>query len=153
MPRQDIEFKTSDHVALRGWLYTPDSAPEGKLPCLVMSHGFSAVKEMVLDRFAEAFVSKIRITCLVYDNRGFGSSDCGLNQPRQEIIPSVQIQDIQDAITYAQTRDEVDASKIGVWGSSYSAGHCLQVSAIDRRVKACVSQVSHIGHQNLLRDE
>jgi hypothetical protein len=38
MPRKDIEFKTSDHVVLRGGLYTP-SESKGKLPCLVMAHG------------------------------------------------------------------------------------------------------------------
>ena len=142
MPRQDIEFKTHDQLVLRGWLYTP-STTEGKLPCLVMSHGFSAVKEMDLDVFAENFVSKLSLACLVYDNRGFGSSDCAPDQPRYEIIPSLQISDIQDAITYAQTRDEVDAFKIGVWGTSYSGGHCLQVAACDRRVKACISLVGH----------
>ena len=126
MPRQDIEFCTSDHVVLRGWLYTPSSA-EGKLPCLVMSHGFTAVKEMALDHFAEEFVSKLSLACLVYDNRGFGSSDCAPGQPRYEIIPSLQISDMQDAITFAQTRDEIEPSNIGVWGTSYSAGHCLQV--------------------------
>lgn len=106
-----------------------------------MSHGFSAVKEMALDIFAEAFAVKISIACLVYDNRGFGSSDCGSNQPRHEVVPSVQIADMQDPLTYAQTKNEIDASKIGVWGSSLSAGHCLQVAAVDRRVKACISQV------------
>lgn len=109
-----------------------------------MSHGFSAAKEMVLDTFAEAFVSKVLIACLVHDNRGFGSSDCGFKQAGHEVIPSVQIADMQDAITYAQIRDEVDevdVYKIGVWGSSLRAGHCLQVAAVNKRVKACISQV------------
>jgi cephalosporin-C deacetylase-like acetyl esterase len=140
MPRSDIEFKTSDHVTLRGWLYTPEQRP-AKLPCLVMSHGFSALKEMDLDTFAEFFVSKLAISCLVYDNRGFGASDVGANQPRGEIIPSVQCSDISDAITYAQSRAEVDPSKIGIWGSSYSGGHVLWVGAVDKRVKAVLSQV------------
>lgn len=140
MPRQDIEFQTHDRVVLRGWLYTP-STTEGKLACLIITHGFSAVIQMNLDVYAERFVSKLSLACLVYDHRGFGASDSGPNQPRCEIIPSMQISDMQDAITYAQTRDEVDASRIGIWGTSYSAGHCLQVAAYDRRVKACISQV------------
>ena len=111
--------------------------------CLIMLHGFSAVKEMHLDCFAEKSVSKLSLACLVYDNRGFGSSDCAPSQPRYETIPSLQISDIQDAVTYAQTRKEVDASKIGVWGSSYSGGNCLQVADCDRRVKACISQVDY----------
>lgn len=45
---------------------------------------------------------------------------------------------------------EVDSNRIGVWGSSYSGGHVLVVAAIDRRVKAVVSQVPMVsGHDNL----
>lgn len=82
MARKDIEFKTSDAVVLRGWLFTPDAAAGEKLPCLVMSHGWTAVKEMGLDKFAEAFISKLKIICLVFDNRGFGASDAAPSQPR-----------------------------------------------------------------------
>lgn len=140
MPRKDIEFKTSDNVILRGWLFTPSSS-SGKLPCLVMAHGWSAVKEMDLDTFAEHFVSKLPITCLVYDNRGFGASDTAKDQPRHEIIPSLQMSDYSDAITYAQSLDEVDGTKIGIWGSSYSGGHVLYVGAADKRVKTVLSQM------------
>ena len=49
--RTDIEFKAEDGVTLRGWHYLPDNRP-GKVPTIVMAHGFSAVKEMYLDRFA-----------------------------------------------------------------------------------------------------
>jgi dienelactone hydrolase len=116
MPREDIEFKTSDHVTLRGWFYKPASSTAAKLPCLVLSHGFTALKEMDLDTFSEYFTSKLPLSCLVYDNRGFGDSD---SQPRHEIIPSIQCSDISDTITHAQSRPDVDADKIGIWGSSY----------------------------------
>lgn len=59
-----------------------------------------------------------------------------------EIIPSLQQSDIQDAITFAQGLEQVDPSKIGIWGSSYAGGHCLQVGAADRRVKAVIANVS-----------
>ncbi|KAK4507182.1 hypothetical protein PRZ48_000916 [Zasmidium cellare] len=151
MPRKDIEFKTSDNVILRGWLFTPSSS-NGKLPCLVMAHGWSAVKEMDLDTFAEHFVSNLPITCLVYDNRGFGASDTAKDQPRHEIIPSLQMSDYSDAITYAQSLDEVDGTKIGIWGSSYSGGHVLYVGAADKRVKTVLSQMPLInGFENFVR--
>lgn len=140
MPRQNIEFKTADDVTLRGWLYTPEGSSSGRLPCLVMSHGFSALKEMDLNTFAEYFTSNLPITCLVYDNRGFGDSDTKEGQPRQEIIPPVQRSDFSDAITYAQTLPQADPDKIGIWGSSYSGGHVLWLAAADRRVKVVLSQ-------------
>ena len=54
--RKDIKFKTEDGIELRGWHYLPEKRT-GKVPIIVMAHGFSAVKEMYLDRFADAFAA------------------------------------------------------------------------------------------------
>src|ERR671918_1398715 len=144
--RQDIEFD-AEGVTLRGWLYLPDGA-SGPVPTVVMAHGFSAVKEMFLDNFAEAFAAG-GLGALVFDNRNFGASD---GEPRQEIDPWAQVRDYRHAITYAQTRSEVDPDRIGVWGSSYSGGHVLVVAAIDRRVRCVVAQVPLAsGYQNIKR--
>lgn len=141
MPHEDISFKTSDNVILRGWFYHPESKSSAKLPCLILSHGFSALKEMDLNTFAQYFTTHLPLTCLVYDNRGFGSSDNKEGEPRHEIIPPVQCSDISDAITYVQSREDVYDDRIGIWGSSYSGGHVLWVGAVDRRVTAVISQV------------
>ena len=141
--RRDVEFD-AEGVTLRGWLYTPDGA-SGPVPGVVMAHGFSAVKEMYLDRFAEAFAAA-GLGALVFDNRNFGASD---GEPRQEIDPWEQVRDYRDAITYARTLPEIDAERIGVWGSSYSGGHVIVLGAIDRRVKCVVAQVPLVsGHDN-----
>jgi len=145
--RQDIEFKTEDGITLRGWHHLPENST-GRVPTIVMAHGFSAVKEMYLDRFAEAFANA-GLASIVFDNRNFGASD---GEPRQEIDPWWQVRDYRDAITYAETLESVDPERIGIWGSSYSGGHVLVVGAIDRRVKCVVSQVPLIsGHANARR--
>jgi uncharacterized protein len=144
MARRDIEFD-AEGVTLRGWFYTADGAGASS-PTIVMAHGFSAVKEMYLDDYAEVFAAA-GLNALVFDNRNFGASD---GEPRQEIDPWAQVRDYRHAITYATTLPEVDAQRIGIWGSSYSGGHVLVVAAIDRRVKAVVSQVPLVsGHDNL----
>ena len=144
--RQDIAFN-AEGTTLRGWLYTPDSG-QGPFPTVVMAHGFSAVKEMYLDSFAEVF-AQAGLAALVFDNRNFGASD---GEPRYEIDPWMQVRDYRHAITYAGTRSEVDRNRIGIWGSSYSGGHVLVVGAIDRRVKCVVSQVPLCsGYRNILR--
>lgn len=144
MARRDIEFD-AEGVTLRGWFYDGEGA-RAAAPTVVMAHGFSAVKEMYLDSFAEVFAAA-GLNALVFDNRNFGASD---GEPRQEIDPWAQVRDYRHAITYAATLSEVDASRIGVWGSSYSGGHVLVVAAIDRRVKAVVGQVPLVsGHDNL----
>ncbi len=135
MSRSDIEFD-AEGTTLRGWFYPADGA-NGPAPTVVMAHGFSAVKEMYLDAFAEVFAAA-GLNALVYDNRNTGASD---GEPRQELDPWAQVRDYRHAITYASTRDDVDPTRIGVWGSSYSGGHVLVVGAIDRRVKAVVAQV------------
>src|SRR3989449_10660329 len=145
--RRDIAFKTEDGVTLRGWLYLPDRTA-GQAATVVMAHGFSAVKEMYLDRFAEVFAAS-GLGVLVFDNRTFGASD---GEPRQHIDPWQQVRDYRDAITFAETVAEVDRTRIGVWGSSYSGGHVLVMGAIDRRVRCVVSQVPLIsGHRNARR--
>ena len=144
MTRRDIEFD-AEGVTLRGWFY-PADGPGASAATVVLAHGFSAVKEMYLDDVAAVFAAA-GLNALVFDNRNFGASD---GEPRQEIDPWAQVRDYRHAITYATTLAEVDSNRIGIWGSSYSGGHVLVVAAVDRRVKAVVSQVPMIsGHDNV----
>src|ERR671926_669496 len=144
--RQDIEFQ-AEGPPRRGWLYPPDRGGP-PYPTVVMAHGFSAVKEMYLDRFAEVF-STAGLAALVFDNRNFGASD---GEPRQEIDPWRQVRDYRDAITFARGLPETDPARIGVWGSSYSGAHVLVLGAIDRRIGCVVAQVPLIsGHRNARR--
>jgi hypothetical protein len=147
MMRENVEFKSLDGTPLAAFLYTPDSG-SGPFPAIVLSHGFGAVKEMALDRYADVFCAA-GFACLVYDHRNTGSSG---GVPRGEIDPWQQISDMRDAITYVGSRAEVDTDRIGLWGTSFSGGHSLVVAATDRRVKCVVSVVPTIsGHQNTIR--
>ena len=146
--RNDVEFKTQDGVTSSRVGIVCLTQRSGKVPTIVMAHGFSAVKEMYLDKFAEVF-AEAGLGALVFDNRNFGASS---GEPRQEIDPWEQVRDYRDAITFAETLPETDADRIGIWGSSYSGGHVLVVGAIDRRVKCVAGQVPLIsGHNNARR--
>lgn len=133
--RENVEFD-SDGVTLRGWYYRAHTENQ-TVPTIVMAHGYAAVKEMYLDRYAEYF-SAAGLNVLVYDNRNLGASD---GTPRGEINPWQQIEDYRNAITFAETLPGSDKDRIGIWGSSYSGAHVLVVAAMDRRVKAVSSQV------------
>ncbi len=133
--RVDVAF-ASEGVTCRGWLYVPDGGG-ARVPAVVMAHGFSGVKEMRLDRFAEAFAAA-GLASVVFDYRGLGASD---GEPRQDIDPYAQLRDYRNAISWARRRPEIDPARIGVWGSSYSGGHALMLGALDRRVRAVVAQV------------
>ncbi|SOE98852.1 X-Pro dipeptidyl-peptidase (S15 family) [Burkholderia sp. OK233] len=144
--RTDISFHTSDGIELKGWLYQPKNSVNRRFPAIVMAHGFSGVKEQYLDRYAQVF-AEAGFFVLVYDNRNFGESG---GMPRQEIDPLLQVRDYRDGISYISSLEFVDEHRIGIWGSSYSGGHVLQVAAFDKRVKCVVSQVPAIsGSDNL----
>lgn len=147
MLRENVEFKALDGTSLAAFLCTPDGG-SGPFPAIVLSHGFGAVKEMALGQYADVFCAA-GFACLVYDHRNTGSSG---GTPRGEIDPWQQISDMRDAITYVGNRAEVDAERIGLWGTSFSGGHGLVVAATDRRVRCVVAVVPTIsGHQNTMR--
>ncbi|AEF40645.1 alpha/beta hydrolase [Hoyosella subflava] len=139
MNREDIEFTGEGGVTLRGWFYPAENA-QTPAPVIVLVHGMSCVKEMHLDDYASVF-AQAGLNALVYDHQNFGDSD---GTPRQELDPVLQYRDIRNAITYASNRPEVDPARVGIWGTSFAGGHALMVAAIDKRVKAIVSQVPFI---------
>lgn len=135
-PRQDVFF-LSHGLHCAAWWYPPEKGPSA---AIVMSHGLTAVKEMYLDRYAAAF-QKAGFAVLVFDYRYLGASE---GTPRGRIVPQDQHDDIRAALTWVSARPEVDAARIGLWGSSFSGGHALFVGALDPRVKAIVAQVPAI---------
>jgi uncharacterized protein len=133
----DVEF-TSKGVRCAGWLFVPDDADKGQpRGGVVLAHGMGAVKEMYLDRFGEAFAAA-GLVALVFDYRHYGNSD---GEPRELLVPALQHEDYKNAITWLGRHPLVDASRIGVWGTSFSGGHVLHLAAVDRRIKAVVAQV------------
>ncbi|MEU1407930.1 CocE/NonD family hydrolase [Streptomyces sp. NPDC005728] len=95
---------------------------------------------MALLRLAATFAGA-GFVALDHDHRTFGASD---GTPRQDIAPWKQIEDWRRAIAYLESRPEVDADRIGLWGSSYAGGHAIVLGATDRRLKAVVAQVPTI---------
>lgn len=146
--RSIISFH-ADKETLSGWFYQPHSE-KLPAPCIIMTHGFSALIDHHLAPFAETFAAA-GFCVLVYDHR-----NCGLSsgEPRHEINPELQIKDYSHAINFVQTLPMVKADCIGIWGTSYSGGHVLIVGANDRRVKSIVSQVPYIkGHHAYLKQK
>jgi hypothetical protein len=133
--RSDISFQSAG-LTCRGWLYRPEGGAE-PLPAIVMSHGFSAVKEQGLPSFAERFCAA-GFAVLVFDYRFLGASD---GDERGRIIPQEQHDDLRAAIGYLSTQPGIDPGRIGLWGTSYSGGHALFVGTLDPRVKVIVAQV------------
>ncbi len=142
--RRDVQFESAG-LMCAGWYYVPgDWRPGERRAAVVMAHGWGGVKEMSLANFAQAFAAA-GLVVLVFDYRFLGASQ---GEPRQQVIPRQQRLDYRNAITWISSQPEVDAERIGIWGTSYSGGHVLAVAAEDRRVKAVVAHVPAIDHRD-----
>ncbi len=141
--RTDVTFEGFGGVELKGWLYLPEGDPDaaGPHPALVMAHGFSATRHMGLAGFAEVFCAA-GFAVLVYDHRCLGDSG---GEPKQEINPWAQARDYRYAISWLAGRPDIEAARIGIWGSSFSGGEVLVVGAVDPRVKVVIANVPFAG--------
>lgn len=148
--KSSLAFPGCDpEIILRGWLYTPEQhlAP---YPAIIMLPGFSALKEHGLDPFARLFASA-GFLVLVYDHRNFGESDVDV---ALEVDPALQINDLHAAVRYLQTRTDVLADKIGLWGTSFAGGHVLVAAVENPEITAVVAQVPFVqGHHLSLQQQ
>ncbi|MEM0204033.1 MAG: alpha/beta hydrolase [Archaeoglobaceae archaeon] len=101
--------------------------------CVVMAHGFGAVKDLLL-QYAEKFGKSFSL--LLFDYRHFGRSK---GEPRQLISIKKQIEDWKRAVEYAKGKYK----SVALWGSSFSGGHVLEIAS-HYEVDAVVSQVPFV---------
>ena len=73
----------------------------------------------------------------MFDHRCLGASD---GDERGRIVAQEQHDDTRAALAWISSQPSVDATRIGLWGSSYSGGHAIVVGALDPRVKVVVAQ-------------
>jgi len=141
-----IEFR-SEGERIEAFFY-PAENTEGPAPSVVLAGGWCYVKEIVQPRYAAAFAAA-GMNALLFDYRRLGGSE---GEPRQHLDPHAQIEDYKNALSYLESRDDVDADRLGVWGISYSGGHVLILGATDPRVRCLASIVPVIdGYANLQR--
>jgi fermentation-respiration switch protein FrsA (DUF1100 family) len=138
-----LEFPSAGE-RLSGLLYLP--AGPGPHPCVVMAGGWCYVKELTQPRYAATF-AEAGLAALIFDYRYMGGSS---GEPRQHIDPAQQIEDYRNAISFLETRDDIDPERIGAWGISYSGGHVLILGAIDDRIRVVCGVVPTVdGYQNM----
>jgi len=136
--REGME-KTEVRIASAGtklaaWLYRPEGS--GPHPCVVLGHGFGAIREMRLDAYAERF-ARAGLAAVAFDYRHLGASG---GEPRQLFDLGRQLEDWRAAVGYARSLDGVDPERIALWGTSFGSGYVLQVAATDARIAAAVAQ-------------
>lgn len=129
----------SEGERISGVLYLPKSvtAPaEDRKPGVVLCHGFTGIKELILPDYARGLV-RAGFAVLAFDYRGFGES----SGPRGWLVAQRQIEDIRNSLTFLGTLPEVDPRRLGLWGTSYGAANAIVAAAADPRVRCVAAQV------------
>lgn len=147
MEKRVVHFY-SEGSRLEGDLFLPsDLSPGEKRPGIVVCHGFTGIREVILPEYARVFTEAGYVS-LTLDYRGFGGSE----GPKWRLIPLEQIEDIRNAITFLQAQAEVDPERIGVWGTSFGGAHAPYVAGVDARVKVAVGQVGFGDGERFVHD-
>jgi dienelactone hydrolase len=146
-------------LALDADIYRPrklDSA--ARVPAVVMTHGMGGDKETP-GRYAARFAESGMIV-LSFTNASWGHSQGrmiakeALPEPdengeamvkvkliRESIDPLEWVDSCRAAIDYLEGEPNVDAARIGAWGTSFGGGTAFYVAGEDDRVKALAVQV------------
>jgi dipeptidyl aminopeptidase/acylaminoacyl peptidase len=129
----------SNGCRLVGQLKLPDTVPEWSLPAIVQGPGWLAdLASPDTLAYQDGFVAA-GFALLSFDYRGFGQSD----GERGWVRWRDQVDDIRNALTYLETRPELDPDRLGVFGSGGTGGgNAIYVAALDQRVKACVAMTA-----------
>ena len=136
MTHQVVRF-VSDGSLIEGDLFVPEASRDGtQHPAVVLAQGFTVPRFLALPEYARFFAEE-GFASLVIDYRGWGSSD----GERHRLIPMEQVDDLRNAVSYLETRPDIDPARIGLWGASFGGANVVCAAGLDDRVKAVVSQV------------
>ncbi len=131
-------FFYSAGYKLSGYIRIPQNFKK-KIPGIVCCHGYSGQIEVYMTDISEK-LSAAGYATLIFYHRGLGESE----GPQSRVIPQEQAEDIRNAITYLQTRAEVDPDRIGLYGASLGGANVIYAAGIDPRVQ-CVVETGGIG--------
>jgi 2,6-dihydroxypseudooxynicotine hydrolase len=125
-----------ERVAVRfasSFLYGILRKPVGtaRPPVMVMICGLDSCKEET-DAYEQPYLAR-GIATLVFDGPGQGEAEYEF-PIRGDYETAVKV-----VIDYLETRQDIDASRIGLWGVSLGGYYAPRSAAFENRVKACIA--------------
>jgi hypothetical protein len=117
---EDTEFFSGPGLRLSARIYHPAGADDQRLPGVVFCHGFGGTKlgtPVGMSRLLAMNGHRV----MTFDYRGFGDADA----PVGRLVPSERVEDAITALEWFATREDVDASRIGLYGTSYGGSTVL----------------------------
>lgn len=123
----------SDGLKIAAILQRPDHGQ--RFPAFVLLHGFGSNKAGAWLKIAADLMAKWGYATLRIDFRGCGESE-GV---RARVICLEQVEDTKNAITFLQSRFDIDGARIGVFGHSFGAAVAVYAGGVDKRIAAVIS--------------
>ncbi|GIE36096.1 membrane protein [Actinoplanes italicus] len=129
--RTSVRFRNRYGLTVAGDLYVPKNA-RGKLPALVLSGPFGAVKEQSSGLYANEFARRGYVT-LAFDPSFTGESG---GPVRDVASPDIYTEDFSAAVDFLGLQRIVDRERIGAQAVCGLSGMALTAAAADSRIKA-----------------
>ena len=133
--RTPVRYPNRYGIEIAADLYRPKKAAAAKLPALVVSGPFGAVKEQASGLYAQAMAERGFAT-LAFDPSYLGESG---GTPRHVPSPEINTEDFSAAVDALGLQSEVDRNRIGLIGICGFGGMGLAAAAVDKRIKAVVT--------------
>lgn len=129
---QKVTFRNRFGVTLAADLYRPKARTGDKLPALVLSGPFGAVKEQVSGLYAQTLAERGFVT-LAFDPSFTGESSGAV---RNVASPEIFTEDFSAAVDHIGLLRDVDRECIGAIGICGLSGMALTAATGDSRIKA-----------------
>jgi dipeptidyl aminopeptidase/acylaminoacyl peptidase len=130
-----IAFQSAG-LKINGALHRPPGIKPGeRRPAFMVLHGFGSNGSSSNCVLPAQMLNEWGYVALRFDFRGCGDSE----GKRANTICLEQVEDTSAALSFLQTRPEVDPARIAVVGSSFGAAVAVYTGGVDKRVAAVIS--------------
>ena len=129
---QKVTFRNRFGITLAADLYEPKGRGGQRLPALVISGPFGAVKEQVAGLYAQILAARGFVT-LAFDPSFTGES---AGEVRDVASPEIFTEDFSAAVDHIGLLPNVDRDRIGAIGICGLSGMALTAASGDSRIKA-----------------
>ena len=133
-----VTFHNRYGIILAADMYTPKSVV-GKLPAIVVSGPFGAVKEQSSGLYAQK-MAELGFLTIAFDPSYTGESG---GTPRYVASPDINTEDFCAAVDFLSVQENVDPERIGIIGICGWGGMAINAAAIDTRIKATAAMTMY----------
>lgn len=128
VPQQPIEIPFAG-IIMPGYLRLPPEVL--RPPCVLLLNGLDTTKEEQL--VISSLCVQRGLATISFDGPGQGETF------DQRKMNSEYVQAVLAALDFAETRDEIDARRLGIIGRSLGSHYAAQAAMLDKRIKAVVA--------------